>query len=146
MTGQTTNIDAIKAKQKATWCAGDYGVVAKRLEASAIEFLDRIGVEPGSRVLDVACGTGQLAIPAARAGAQAAGIDIVEVVIDDNAYYDGEVFVRFDPLGASSFHTVTLHQELFDRTFTIEAMPLTGDIRFHDGIFKREPAQEGDFD
>ena len=77
---------------------------------------------------------------------QAAGIDILEVVIDDNAYYDGEVFVRFDPLGASSFHTVTLHQELFDRTFTIEAMPLTGDIRFHDGVFKREPAQEGDFD
>ncbi len=82
MTGQTTNIDAIKAKQKATWCAGDYGVVAKRLEASAIEFLDRIGVEPGSRVLDVACGTGQLAIPAARAGAQAAGIDIAPNLIE----------------------------------------------------------------
>ena len=82
MTGQTTNIDAIKAKQKATWCAGDYGVVAKRLETSAIEFLDRIGIVPGTRVLDVACGSGQLAIPAARAGARVSGVDIAPNLVE----------------------------------------------------------------
>jgi prepilin-type N-terminal cleavage/methylation domain-containing protein len=74
------------------------------------------------------------------------GINILQVTIDDVTYYDGEVYVRFDPLGAASYHTVVLRQDLFDREFTIEAMPLTGDIRFHDGLFQREPAQENDFD
>ena len=73
-------------------------------------------------------------------------IDILQVTIDDRTYYDGEVYVRFDPLGAASYHTVVLRQDIFDREFTIEAMPLTGDIRFHEGLFKREPAQENDFD
>lgn len=76
MTAQTPELEAIKAKQKATWSAGDYGVVAKNLEASALDFLARIPIEPDSRVLDVACGTGQLAFPAARAGARVAAIDI----------------------------------------------------------------------
>jgi SAM-dependent methyltransferase len=82
MTELTKELQTIKAKQKATWSAGDYGIVAKRLEASALEFLDRIGIEPGTRVLDVACGTGQLAIPAAQAGARAWGIDIAPNLIE----------------------------------------------------------------
>jgi SAM-dependent methyltransferase len=82
MTELTTELQAIKAKQKATWSAGDYGVVAKRLEASALEFLDRMAIEPGTRVLDVACGTGQLAIPAARAGARVSGVDIAPNLIE----------------------------------------------------------------
>jgi ubiquinone/menaquinone biosynthesis C-methylase UbiE len=82
MTELTNELQALKARQKATWSAGDYGIVAKRLEASALEFLDRIGIEPGTRVLDVACGTGQLAIPAARAGARASGIDIAPNLIE----------------------------------------------------------------
>jgi hypothetical protein len=56
------------------------------------------------------------------------------------------VYVRFDPLGASSYHAVVLAQPLFERTFTIEAMPLTGDIRFHDGLFERDAAGPEDFD
>lgn len=76
MSESTQDLEAIKAKQKATWSAGDYGVVAKNLEASALAFLHRIDVQPGTRVLDVACGAGQLAIPAARQGARVSGIDI----------------------------------------------------------------------
>jgi ubiquinone/menaquinone biosynthesis C-methylase UbiE len=82
MTALTPELEAIKAKQKATWSAGNYGKVAERLEASALEFLERIHIEPGARVLDVACGTGQLAFPAARAGARAAGIDIAPNLIE----------------------------------------------------------------
>jgi prepilin-type N-terminal cleavage/methylation domain-containing protein len=74
------------------------------------------------------------------------GIDILEVRVDDQVYSQGTVYVRFDPLGASSYHTVVLAQPLYERTFTIEAMPLTGDIRFHDGRFERELAEPGDFD
>ncbi|HED65509.1 MAG TPA: type II secretion system protein GspH [Planctomycetes bacterium] len=74
------------------------------------------------------------------------GIDIVSVTIDDETYTDGEVYVRFDPLGASSYHRVVLRQEIFDRDFTIEVLPLTGDIRFHDGVFVREIADDSDFE
>jgi prepilin-type N-terminal cleavage/methylation domain-containing protein len=72
-------------------------------------------------------------------------IQILEVTIDDVTYTDGEVYVRFDPLGASSYHTVVLFQEQFERTFTIEALPLTGEIRFHDGYFRRELARDTEF-
>lgn len=73
-------------------------------------------------------------------------IEIVSVTIDDETYTDGTVFVRFQPLGASSSHLVVLHQPLLESYFTIEMMPLTGDMRFHDGVFERVPADDKDFD
>ncbi len=73
------------------------------------------------------------------------GIDILRVTIDDVPYNDGVVMVRFSPLGAASHHTVLLRQTLFEREFTVEALPLTGEIRVHEGEFEREPAEENDF-
>jgi ubiquinone/menaquinone biosynthesis C-methylase UbiE len=37
---------------------------------------ERLGIIPGMKVLDVACGTGNVAVPSARKGAQVVGIDI----------------------------------------------------------------------
>ncbi len=65
----------LKARLKATWMAGDYGTFAKYLEPGALEFLERLRVEPGTRLLDVACGAGQISVPAARAGAHVTGVD-----------------------------------------------------------------------
>ena len=98
MTELTPELEAIKAKQKATWGAGDYGVVAKNLEASALEFLARIPIEPGTRVLDVACGTGQMAFPVAAAGARVTGIDIAPGLIEQaRARAESEgADIRFD--------------------------------------------------
>ena len=73
------------------------------------------------------------------------GIDLLQVTIDDVPYTDGVVYVRFDPLGAASHHTIQLRQEQFERDFTLEVLPLTGEIRMHDGLFERAPADEGDF-
>ena len=73
------------------------------------------------------------------------GIDVTQITIDDVAYQDGVVFVAFQPLGSSSHHTIVLHQTQFERDFTLEQLPLTGDVRMTDGYFKRDPAQEGDF-
>lgn len=75
----------------------------------------------------------------------AAGLSIESVTIDDHRYDDGEAFVRFDPLGASSYHVIVLRQEIFDRYFTIEVLPITGEIRFHDGLYERDQAEERDF-
>jgi SAM-dependent methyltransferase len=67
---------ALKQRLKATWMAGDYGRFATYLEPGALDFLDRLAVPLGTRMLDVACGAGQIAIPAARAGVNVTGIDI----------------------------------------------------------------------
>jgi SAM-dependent methyltransferase len=76
--GATTisNLEALKAKQKATWEAGDYGQIALSVEHVAGEFMARQPLQRGSQVLDVACGTGNLAIIAARRGCEVSGIDI----------------------------------------------------------------------
>jgi SAM-dependent methyltransferase len=56
--------------------AGDFGVVARTISAGAEAFIDRLNIPAGAHVLDIACGTGNLAIPAARKGAIVTGVDI----------------------------------------------------------------------
>jgi SAM-dependent methyltransferase len=62
--------------------AGDFGQIALYSSDSAEEFIDRLNIQPGMRVLDVACGTGNLAIPAARKGAQVTGVDIAPNLLE----------------------------------------------------------------
>ena len=61
------NLEAVKARQKATWESGDFGQIARTIENVAEEFMARQPLRPGAHVLDVACGTGNLAVIAARA-------------------------------------------------------------------------------
>ena len=49
---------------------GNYDYFSRFMESSAVEFLDRLGVKAGASLLDVACGSGQLGLIAARRGAQ----------------------------------------------------------------------------
>ena len=74
------------------------------------------------------------------------GISFTEVVINGRAYNEGQVQVRFTPMGTASDHTILLRQEIFERDFTIEVLALTGVIRFHKGIWTREVPPEGAFD
>lgn len=74
-------MDALKARLKATWEAGDYGHFARYMEPGALEFLARLKIAPGMQLLDVACGAGQIAIPAARAGAEVVGVDIASNLV-----------------------------------------------------------------
>jgi ubiquinone/menaquinone biosynthesis C-methylase UbiE len=77
----TPEMQAVKARMKDIWSAGDFGVIAKILEPEGKEFIKRLNIPKGAKVLDVACGTGTLAIPAARAGADVTGLDIVADLI-----------------------------------------------------------------
>lgn len=67
---------ALRARCKATWESGDFGIIAKYNDPSAAEFMARLPLKPGMRVLDVACGTGNLAMVAGRAGCVTTGVDI----------------------------------------------------------------------
>lgn len=69
-------LKSIKAKQKATWESGDFGQVAKHTAPSAQEFMSRLPLRRGMKVLDVACGSGNLAVIAARQGCAVSGVDI----------------------------------------------------------------------
>jgi ubiquinone/menaquinone biosynthesis C-methylase UbiE len=75
-------LERLKQGMKASWMAGDFGQVAKYTADEAATFISRLPIRAGSDVLDVACGTGNLAIPAARAGARVAGVDIASNLID----------------------------------------------------------------
>lgn len=69
-------VDPLTERTRATWTSGDFGRIAAGYVRGAGEFIARLELGAGERVLDVACGTGNLAIPAARTGASVTGIDI----------------------------------------------------------------------
>jgi len=73
--------DPLAARVRATWTSGDFGRIARGYELGAAQFITRLGLEQGERVLDVATGTGNLAIPAARTGALVTGVDIAPNLI-----------------------------------------------------------------
>lgn len=92
------SIDQIKSGMRAAWMAGDFGVVARTITGSAEGFIARLAIPPGARVLDVACGTGNTAIPEARAGAIVTGVDIASnllVQARERAASDG-LSIQFD--------------------------------------------------
>lgn len=82
MEAMTPEMQALKDRLRATWSAGDYGHFATYLEPGALAFLERLAVAPGTRMLDVACGAGQIAIPAARAGARVTGLDLAPNLVE----------------------------------------------------------------
>ncbi|MFN8442461.1 MAG: class I SAM-dependent methyltransferase [Caldilineaceae bacterium] len=75
-------IDPMTARTKMTWTTGDFGKIAKGYEPGAAEFIERLNFKRNDKVLDVACGTGNLAIPAARKGASVTGIDIAPNLVE----------------------------------------------------------------
>ena len=82
MSAMTPDMGALKARLKVRWTAGDFGQIARYMEPGAEEFVARLRLAPGTRVLDVGCGTGNQSIPAARAGAIVTGVDIAPNLLE----------------------------------------------------------------
>jgi SAM-dependent methyltransferase len=73
----------LKAKHRAMWALGDYPAVANEIIPELGRILvEASGVRPGDRVLDVAAGTGNAAIPAALAGASVVASDLTPELLD----------------------------------------------------------------
>jgi SAM-dependent methyltransferase len=82
MSSAPHDLTQLKSNMKAAWMAGDFGQIAAYSAKGAEEFVARIAITRGMRVLDVACGTGNTAIPAARAGGVVTGIDIAPNLLE----------------------------------------------------------------
>ena len=71
-----------RQRQRAIWSAGDYPTMATTIDDVASTAVDAASVQSGEEVLDVATGTGNAALHAARAGARVTGIDLTPELLD----------------------------------------------------------------
>jgi len=109
-------IDQIKSNMRSTWMAGDFGMIAKPMYTTAADFIGRLNIPAGARVLDIACGTGNTAIPLARRGCIVTGVDIAPNLLEQaraRAAAEG-LAITFDegdaealPYGDATFDAVT---------------------------------------
>jgi SAM-dependent methyltransferase len=76
------DISEIKQGQKAMWASGDYPDLAQTIEEVAEVVVEQVGVASGEEMLDVATGSGNVAIPAARLGASVTGLDLTPELLD----------------------------------------------------------------
>lgn len=103
-TNKASDLAGLKEKLKATWMLGDFDKIAQIIWAEGARFIERLELKPGARVLDVACGTGNLCFPAARAGAVVTGLDFAPNLLETaRRRADAEgVGIRFDEGDAES--------------------------------------------
>ena len=76
------DLAAVKQRQQQAWASGDFHVVAARITLVAEQLVDAADLRSGWRVLDVATGSGNAAIAAARLGCTAVGVDYVPTLLE----------------------------------------------------------------
>jgi ubiquinone/menaquinone biosynthesis C-methylase UbiE len=78
----TPYLAAVKARQQETWASGDFSAVATLIVPVAERLADEADLRAGTRVLDVATGSGNAAIAAARLGCRVTGVDYVPALLE----------------------------------------------------------------
>jgi SAM-dependent methyltransferase len=104
MTLETVDLEAVKRKQQTMWASGDFGVIASLIHIVAERLVDTVDPAAGSRVLDVAGGTGNAAIAAARSGCDVTCTDYVPALLDrgrERAQAEG-LAIEFEPADAEA--------------------------------------------
>jgi SAM-dependent methyltransferase len=92
---------------KALWEKGDFTRLAATMRESGEAVVEALGVGPGMQVLDLGCGDGTTALPAAQRGAQVLGVDIVANLVaagNARAAAAGLSNLRFQEGDASDLH------------------------------------------
>jgi SAM-dependent methyltransferase len=76
-------LDTIKARQRAAWTSGDYGIIGTTLQIVGESLCEAIDLRPGSKVLDVAGGNGNSSLAAARRFAEVTSTDYVPALLEN---------------------------------------------------------------
>lgn len=79
----TPDLSAVKARQQMTWASGNFSVVAARIVLASERLAEAADLRAGWQVLDVACGSGNASIAAARHGTHVVGVDYVPALLGD---------------------------------------------------------------
>jgi len=105
---------------KALWEKGDFTRIADSMRESGEALVDGLGVKPGQKVLDLGCGDGTTALPAARRGADVLGVDIARNLVEAGnrrAREHGLTNLRFQEGDACSLNA--LADDTFDLVVSI---------------------------
>jgi ubiquinone/menaquinone biosynthesis C-methylase UbiE len=105
---------------KALWEKGDFTRIAETMRESGEELSRRLGISKGLKVLDLGCGDGTTAIPAAQLGADVLGVDIASNLVaagNKRAKELGLANCRFQEGDATNLHH--LSDQAFDLVVTI---------------------------
>jgi ubiquinone/menaquinone biosynthesis C-methylase UbiE len=101
---------------KALWEKGDFTRIAQAMRESGEALVKDLGITKGLKVLDLGCGDGTTALPAARLGADVLGVDIARNLVDagnKRAKVEGLTNCKFQEGDATNLH------ELKDRSFDL---------------------------
>src|SRR5215212_8884889 len=79
---QTPDLAAIKERQQRAWASGDYAVVGTTLLVVGEMLCEAVDLRPGQKVLDVATGSGNTALAAARRFCEVVGVDYVPALLE----------------------------------------------------------------
>jgi ubiquinone/menaquinone biosynthesis C-methylase UbiE len=88
--------DPLKARHRTMWGLGDYPLVADTVVPDGTILVDACGVRPGDRVLDVAAGSGNVAIPAARRGARVVANDLTPSLLEEGRSRAGDLAITWE--------------------------------------------------
>lgn len=110
--------DEFKQRQRAMWAAGDFPAIATTIQEASDVTIDRLGVEPGHDLLDVATGTGNAAIPAAQQGAHVVGLDQVPELLASAGARAAEAGVEIEWVEGDA-EALPFDSALFDRVSSV---------------------------
>ncbi|MBT1690081.1 class I SAM-dependent methyltransferase [Dawidia soli] len=105
---------------KQLWEKGDFTRIAASMRESGAALVDKLSIAPGMRVLDLGCGDGTTAIPAAKAGATVLGVDIASNLVqagNARAKAEGLTHCTFQEGDATNLQALSDHS--FDLTISI---------------------------
>ena len=80
--GPTPDLAAIKTRQQATWSSGDYQLIGTQIQIVSELLIEALDVHSTEQVLDVATGSGNAALAAARRGCDVTGVDYVPALLE----------------------------------------------------------------
>jgi len=77
-----TDLTAVKTRQQGAWASGDYAIVGTTLQIVGEQLCEAMDLRPGSRVLDVAAGNGNMTLAAARRWCRVTSTDFVPALLE----------------------------------------------------------------